>query len=62
MQGDREERIRERARAIWEEEGRPEGKDREHWERATAEVDASEAGDDSEIQTPDLLKTTTAVR
>src|SRR5689334_23583134 len=29
-----EQRIRERAYRIWEEEGRPEGRDREHWERA----------------------------
>jgi hypothetical protein len=27
-------RIAERAYAIWEEEGRPDGRDREHWERA----------------------------
>ncbi len=29
-----EERIRERAFQIWNEEGRPEGKDVEHWEKA----------------------------
>ena len=62
MQGDREERIRERARAIWEEEGRPEGKDREHWERAAAEVDASEASGEAEVESPDILKPTTALR
>ena len=62
MEVDRGERIRERAHAIWEAEGQPEGKDREHRESASVEVDASEAGDDSQIQTPDILKTTTAVR
>jgi hypothetical protein len=29
-----EERIRERAYRLWLEEGQPEGKDAEHWERA----------------------------
>ena len=38
----REHRIRERAYAIWEEEDRPEGKDREHWLRAEAEIAAEE--------------------
>lgn len=32
-----EEKIRERAYAIWEEEGRPEGREQEHWERAARE-------------------------
>ena len=44
MEDNREARIRERAHAIWEEEGRPEGQEREHWERAAAEVDAEERG------------------
>jgi hypothetical protein len=30
--------IRRRAYAIWEEEGRPDGRDREHWARASAEA------------------------
>lgn len=64
MQDDRETRIRERAHAIWEEEGRPEGQKREHWERAAAEVDATErAGEPEEgAGKPDILKPTTAVR
>ena len=40
----REHRIRERAYAIWEQEGRPDGKDREHWLRAEAEIAAEERG------------------
>lgn len=32
---DREERIRAHAQRIWEEEGRPEGRAREHWDMAT---------------------------
>lgn len=33
-----EEAIRRRAYRIWEEEGRPQGREREHWERAEREV------------------------
>ncbi|MDP9132414.1 MAG: DUF2934 domain-containing protein [Nitrospirota bacterium] len=64
MPDDREARIRERAHAIWEEEGRPVGKEREHWERAAKEVDArSQSSDsDAEADLPDILKDTTAVR
>jgi hypothetical protein len=35
------ERITERARQIWEEEGRPDGRAEEHWLRAEAEIAAS---------------------
>jgi hypothetical protein len=35
-----EKAIRERAYHIWEEEGRPHGRDREHWERASREIEA----------------------
>jgi Protein of unknown function (DUF2934) len=31
---DSEQRIRERAYAIWEQEGRPDGREHAHWERA----------------------------
>lgn len=34
----RERNIRERAYAIWEKEGRPDGKSLDHWLRAEAEV------------------------
>ena len=30
--------IRERAYAIWEREGRPEGRERQHWEQAAREI------------------------
>ena len=36
---DREQRIRDRAHALWEQEGRPEGRHNEHWERASREID-----------------------
>jgi hypothetical protein len=38
MSTNREEDIRRRAHEIWEGEGRPEGKDAEHWERAAREI------------------------
>jgi hypothetical protein len=37
----REQAIQERAYAIWEEEGRPDGKDWDHWLRAEAEIISS---------------------
>jgi|HubBroStandDraft_6_1064221.scaffolds.fasta_scaffold753448_2 hypothetical protein len=47
-----EHKIRERAYAIWEEEGRPEGKETEHWLRAEAEIGAeeSEAAEEAQLE------------
>ena len=39
MSGNRDERIRERAHAIWDREGRPEGAAQHHWQRAEQEID-----------------------
>ena len=39
---EREDRIRARAHQLWLEEGRPEGREREHWQRAEEEVDQQE--------------------
>jgi len=44
MDQDREERIRQRAHQLWEEAGRPDGREAEHWERASREVDGSGNG------------------
>jgi len=41
MNHDREAAIREKARAIWEREGRPEGHHERHWMEAEREVSAS---------------------
>jgi hypothetical protein len=38
---DNEQRIAERARIIWENEGRPEGRDKEHREQAARELGIS---------------------
>ena len=34
----RDQRVRDRAYEIWEQEGRPAGREREHWERANRET------------------------
>ncbi len=39
-----EERIRRRAHEIWEGEGRPEGRDGEHWAQASREIEAESDG------------------
>ena len=52
MPNERERAIRERAFAIWEQEGRPEGKSLAHWLQAEAEIETSKivAGtDDSRL-------------
>jgi len=41
--GDREHRIREIAYLIWQEEGCPHGRDREHWLKACERVAIEEA-------------------
>jgi len=43
MRGDmtpREERVRARAQRLWQEAGRPEGRDEEFWHRAEREIAA----------------------
>ena len=39
---DRNEKIRKRAHEIWEEEGRPEGREYSHWLRARADIQAED--------------------
>jgi Protein of unknown function (DUF2934) len=40
MDSEKERRVRERAYDIWQREGRPHGRDAEHWQQAAAEVEA----------------------
>jgi hypothetical protein len=40
---DNEQQIRERAYAIWESEGRPHGRDADHWRQASEELAAASA-------------------
>lgn len=44
----REERIKRRAYEIWEREGRPTGREQEHWDRAVQEIE----GEGPEAQGP----------
>jgi hypothetical protein len=39
MAREQERRIRERAHALWEQEGKPHGRDQEHWFQAQRELD-----------------------
>ena len=48
-----EERIRRRAHAIWEREGRPEGRREEHWAQARREIEAEEGGSAIQGGAPD---------
>src|SRR6478736_6504377 len=43
MSNDRQARLRVRAYEIWEREGRPNGRERVHWEQAVRELDGVEA-------------------
>jgi hypothetical protein len=56
MSSDMEERIRRRAHEIWEQAGRPEGHDEEHWAQAHREITATDtagqqAGVESNLST-----------
>jgi len=44
MDHGRDEQVRQRAHEIWEQEGRPHGKEKEHWERAEREVQSNAEG------------------
>ena len=44
MPTSRDDRIRERAHAIWISEGRPEGQHDDHWRRASEDIDRESAG------------------
>ncbi len=46
MSTERTERIRQRAYELWETQGRPEGRDLEHWEQARLEIEAEGSSDD----------------
>ena len=53
---DQNERIRKRAHEIWEEEGRPEGREYTHWLRARADIYAEDGEKSKRPENPlDLL-------
>ncbi|MES0032869.1 MULTISPECIES: DUF2934 domain-containing protein [unclassified Mesorhizobium] len=49
---DRQERIRQRAHAIWEQAGRPDGAHQQHWDQATAEIDTEIAAKEKTASRP----------
>ncbi len=49
MSGDRQERIRKQAHAIWEREGRQHGLHEKHWHDATREIDAEDAATQASV-------------
>ncbi|HTW27949.1 MAG TPA: DUF2934 domain-containing protein [Acetobacteraceae bacterium] len=54
-QEDLEQRIRERAYALWEEDGQPEGRSEEYWERARALIAAEDDPNHPEMTSPPPL-------
>lgn len=51
---DRHERIKQRAYELWESQGRPDGKEQEHWEQASQELQFEEFDDADDLsQIPD---------
>ncbi|MBM3606110.1 MAG: DUF2934 domain-containing protein [Alphaproteobacteria bacterium] len=57
MDEKRTQKIRDRAHAIWEEAGRPEGRDAEHWAQAEREIAAA---DDAAVDAPKAKRGRTA--
>jgi hypothetical protein len=49
----REEIIRKRAHELWEREGRPDGREQEHWDQAVQEIEARGAEDSRGPVQPD---------
>ena len=49
---ERESRIRDRAYALWEADGRPDGRDADFWERAEALIGMEESADAGQLPNP----------
>ena len=67
MSGDKNQKIRERAHQIWEQAGRPEGRDADHWRQAESEIhegadadSATGAQADTELTRADQAEATAA--
>jgi hypothetical protein len=52
MDSDKEDLIQRRAYAIWEKEGRPEGRHDDHWRRANEEMHGLEDAPNQTSDTP----------
>ena len=55
MQNGRDERVRSRAYELWEKEGRPEGRDKEHWSQA--ETESGDGADNEQSQEGSVVGT-----
>ena len=53
MEQDREQRIREHAHALWESEGRPEGRHDHHWRQACEAVDRKGGHTGAQVAPPE---------
>jgi hypothetical protein len=53
---DREHDIRVRAHQLWEEEGRPDGREHDHWHQAEAEIGAQEQGPAAAVEVVSPVK------
>jgi hypothetical protein len=52
MSDDRDQRVKERAYELWENEGRPSGRHDDHWDRARREIDDEDRGRGSGVEAP----------
>jgi DUF2934 family protein len=52
MTEEAEQRIRERAFQLWIEDGQPEGKEKEHWERARSQIEGDTTRPEEKVATP----------
>jgi hypothetical protein len=53
MEAELEKRIAARAYEIWDSEGRPAGREREHWEQALREIQAGQAPEQAYFDPPE---------
>jgi Protein of unknown function (DUF2934) len=53
---DQEGLVRKRAHAIWEKEGRPHGREKEHWEKALHELGTEGEPENSVVLTKEKMK------
>jgi hypothetical protein len=51
-----EQRIRERAYELWQQDGAPEGRADEYWEKAQRQVLAESSGTSAPIEEPEALE------
>jgi Protein of unknown function (DUF2934) len=60
MSEDKQTRIEQRAYALWQMEGRPDGRHEEHWQRAAREIEAEETADAAVSRTAQRIRRSSA--